>query len=72
MREGNTNKVFAVDPGTSASKAGMKVGDVILSINGQDVNPSSLFLIRSLISKPDVPLRLGLRRGQQTFELSLE
>src|SRR5208282_4761124 len=54
-----------VEPGMPAAKAGIKVGDQLLTANGQDI-PAVQTLIQMLKRTKDQPLEtVGLRDGQK-------
>jgi hypothetical protein len=56
-------EVAIVEPGGPAAKAGLKVGDVIVSVDGQDVREDA-FLYWSLTHvTPGTKIALGLERG---------
>jgi regulator of sigma E protease len=60
-------EIGAVVEGSSAAKAGLAKGDVILKVNGQRIsNWQELSL--ALITSPDKPVALLLRRGGRTLD----
>lgn len=58
--------IRSVTPGEAADKAGIKVGDVIISVDGKPVNPdqSLSFLIANVTPGTRVPLEL-IRQGKR-------
>ncbi len=57
-------EVALVRPGGAAAAAGLQVGDVIVSIDGQDVTGEQRHLYPSMTRVPvGTPLKLGLARG---------
>jgi serine protease Do len=56
--------VMSVEPGTPAEEAGLRRGDVIVSVNGQDVESVSSFEAQIARAKPDGVARLRVRRGE--------
>ena len=59
--------IRTVEPGTAADKAGFKVGDVVVRVNGQDVTPdqSLSYLVANLEPGTRVPFEI-IRNGKQT------
>ena len=60
-----------VEPGMPAAKAGIKVGDQILTANGQDV-PHLAALIQLLSRTKDQPLQLGILRNGEKLSFTLK
>ena len=64
---GNTlNKVALTSPGGEGQRIGLRIGDVITSINGQPVTSGEqmIDLIHNSVNKP---ITLTVRRGDETF-----
>jgi regulator of sigma E protease len=53
--------VRAVNAGQPADKAGIKVGDVVLAVNGEPVTPQKP-LVETIKASANVPLRLTIQR----------
>ncbi len=65
--------INSVDPGSPAARAGLRGGDILLSINGEKVDgrfPEQLPPIQNLIASQPVGAKLALavKRGAQTAE----
>ncbi|MFZ0685860.1 MAG: RIP metalloprotease RseP [Terriglobales bacterium] len=69
-RESNT-ALTLVEPGMPAAKAGIKVGDRILSANGQDV-PQLAALIQMLSHTKDQPLNLVVDRKGKNLSFTVK
>ena len=63
--------VDSVVPNAPAAKAGIKPGDVLLSIGDQPVRTRAELLTAVSAVKPQTETRLTLQRGKQRLELSL-
>ncbi|HSX20416.1 MAG TPA: DegQ family serine endoprotease [Gammaproteobacteria bacterium] len=61
--------VSQVEPGAPADKAGIKQGDVIISLNGQPVTNIGDFRNTIATSGPDSKHMLGILRDKKTLEL---
>ncbi|HEY6903323.1 MAG TPA: DegQ family serine endoprotease [Candidatus Acidoferrales bacterium] len=65
--------VGQVEPDTPAAKAGLKRGDVILSLNGQPVNSANDLRLRISQTAPGTTVKLGVSRDgkMQDFNVTL-
>jgi len=58
--------IGAVEAGSSAARAGLAKGDLVVKVNGERItNWQELSL--ALITSPDKPVALQVRRGERTF-----
>lgn len=64
------NIITELEPGKPAEKAGMKVGDVILAINGQPVKAIAQ-MIKMLQQTKDTPVDITVQRGSETVTLKV-
>ncbi|MDD4373059.1 MAG: aspartyl protease family protein [Bacteroidales bacterium] len=56
-----------------AMKAGIKLNDVLLKINGRDIHKLDLSEVRGMFRRPSrMPLTLLIRRNNQTLELDVD
>jgi serine protease DegS len=62
--------VVEVAPGGPAQKAGILVGDIITSINGEAVRDGRLTMHRIAMLRPGETVTIALRREQQSLELT--
>jgi membrane-associated protease RseP (regulator of RpoE activity) len=65
---------IATDVSSAASQAGIKSGDIVLSVDGQPIDGSQtgLFALKQKIqSHPQEPIQLTLKRGEETFETTV-
>ena len=66
------SKVEYFFEGSSAEEAGLKVGDYIISVNGEDVTNMSLQEIGKLcIGEEGTTLKIGVLRGEESFEFEV-
>ncbi len=66
------SKVEYFFEGSSAEEAGLKVGDYIISVNGEDVTNMSLQEIGKLcIGEEGTMLKIGVLRGEESFEFEV-
>ncbi len=68
--------INSVDPGSPAARAGLRVGDILLSINGRKVDgrfPEQLPPIQNLIASQPVGsvLKLSVKRGNDTRDFNV-
>jgi Do/DeqQ family serine protease len=63
--------IFEVLPNSPASKAGLKIGDVIKRINGQDITKASQVQQRVDETSTGRSLQLELKRNGQTLSLAI-
>jgi S1-C subfamily serine protease len=66
-------KVAAVTPGSPAEKAGVKEGDVILKVAGQDVANLQAYsaILRGLVPGQTVKVVLGRGGKEETLDVTL-
>ena len=69
--EGGGVLVGQVSPGTPAAKAGLKRGDIILQVNGQDVNGAEDLRTRIGSFEPGTPVQLKVWRDGKTLEMPI-
>lgn len=66
-------RVVNVFTGTPADLAGMRVGDYIMTVNGQDVHGMSTTKVASMIKgESGTTVKIGLLRDDTFFELEIE
>ena len=73
QKQGTTFLVASVWDNSPASKAGIRIGDEILKIDGKALDPVALGALSGhLLHRPEgTPIHLQLRREGQTFERTL-
>lgn len=69
--------INSVDPGSPAAKAGLRAGDVVLTLNGTGVDgrfPEQLPRIQQMIASLPIgaQVNLGVKRGAQTLEFTMQ
>ncbi len=73
---GKEVQLYLVDPGSPADSAGLKIGDVILALNGKPL-PSGKKAIKEFeetireLAKIGVPLEIAIRRGEEQQKISV-
>ena len=70
--EGEGVLVREIFAGSPAAKAGMKVGDVITSIDGERIRSASELREKLLTKKEDKAIQLGLLRNKSEMSVSVE
>lgn len=63
--------VESVAPGSFADQAGLRAGDIILRVNGKEVNDPFQFRQMIRFQDPSVPVILTVQRGGETFDLEV-
>ena len=63
--------VADVDPGSPAEGAGLKIGDIVLTLNGKPVTSMALFETSFMLPVNPGPLQVEVRRGSQTIPLQI-
>ena len=63
--------VFATNKNSSAQNAGLREGDIILKVNGENVNSKSEYLERLSLHRPGETMRLQVKRGRDLTELKV-
>jgi C-terminal processing protease CtpA/Prc len=69
--EFKTVRVRLVIPGSPAEGAGIRPGDVLVSLNGRPAVELGLDEIRTMFRKPGVTYTLVLKRRESTLQLKL-
>jgi serine protease Do len=65
-------RLVRIDKNSPASKAGLKVGDVVYEINSRDIKVSAAFQRWIAEAQPGETLNLAVKRGDNTLSLSLK
>ncbi|GAB4196925.1 MAG: trypsin-like peptidase domain-containing protein [Thalassobaculales bacterium] len=63
--------VARVEPGSPAARAGLRQGDVVLSVDGQPVDGSAALSSRIKLLPPGSQAKLGVYRQGERFELAV-
>lgn len=61
--------VAQVVPGSAASKAGVKAGDIIIAVNGRKINSSSSLRNYIGLKRPGDSAKIKLLRGKKTMDI---
>lgn len=69
--EQKSTEIVAIEPGSSAEKQGLQVGDVITKINGGDVTENPEKLIEVLQNSTENSLNLEIERNSSILQISL-
>ena len=67
VRRAGKTVVDVVDDGSASEVAGLRAGDVILSVRGQDASTMRLFLLRQLCCTPGEKIEMSVMRGDRPF-----
>jgi serine protease Do len=65
-------RLTAIEQNSPASKAGLKVGDVVLKVDGREVRAAASFRRWVAESEPGDTLNLEVKRGSQTISLTVK
>jgi hypothetical protein len=71
VRVGGRTVVVAVDDGTPAARAGIRVRDVILKVNGANAGDMTLTAVRRLLAQKGTKVAVLLARGGEERETSV-
>ena len=63
--------VASVTEGGAASEAGIRKGDIILSLDGVEVNESAIFLEQMSKHRPGDKITLNVRRGEKQIDIDV-
>lgn len=72
MREAAGVIVSELQTGSPADKAGLQVGDIILTLNGENVNSEEQFLMALSDKEEGATLTFGIFRQGKTVEISMK
>jgi serine protease Do len=64
-------RLTEVDENSPASRAGLKVGDVVLRVNGRDIKVAAAFRRWVDEAKPGETLNLQIKRGEEVLSVKL-
>ncbi len=65
-------RLIEVDRNSPASKAGLKVGDVVLKVNGRNITIAEAFRRWVAGSEPGETLNLEIKRGEEVLSLAVK
>jgi serine protease Do len=65
-------RVTAVEQGGPAARAGLKAGDIVLKVDDRDIAASASFQRWVAEAEPGEMLKLVIRRGEETMNLSVK
>ncbi len=65
-------EIFAVDKESPAELAGLKVGDVLLTIDGMKIANGAMFVSEIRSRKPGQDVKLGVERDGKTIEVKVK
>jgi hypothetical protein len=72
LRTENQIVVHSVDDGSVAHKAGIQAGDVILKVDGEDIESKRIQSLRRRFYQRGKVVKLALQRGEQQMEVTIE
>ena len=65
-------RLTEVDENSPASRAGLKVGDVVLKVNGRDIRVSAAFRRWVAEAEPGETLNLEIKRGDEVLSVQVK
>jgi len=67
-----TTKIAQVSPGSPAERVGLKAGDLILSVNGEQISDFDAFKDAISERQPGDKVKLQVRRGEETMDFNVK
>jgi serine protease Do len=67
-----TTKIAQVSPGSPAERVGLKAGDLILSVNGEQISDFEAFKNAISERQPGDKVKLQVRRGDETMDFNVK
>lgn len=72
INQENVISIYEVFPDSPASESGLKVGDILLEVNGKDVSTLSMNNIVELIQKSDKEAKFRVRRNDEELKFTIK
>ena len=69
--QGMYTLIVGVDPGSPAEKAGVKAGDVLIALNGIDLNEKNMDALKKVENKPGLTMNYKIRRGESVQQFAV-
>lgn len=71
-RAGGGYEVRIVDAGTPAAEAGLKVGDIVTTVNGEPAEGIVNAALRRMLQQDGKVMRFGIKRGADALEIAVK